>query len=155
LRFVPAFAPEVAFGILILPLELAVFVAVGLETVLLPDADSPLEILLMALMPALAEGLRAFGNGPRGAGDGSGGGTGAGISIVIEVVVLMPITNRLLTSSYVDGAISDLESVAADDKAGPKLLGSPFMRFRIICVAAVNCGIYGGRVGDRDDAELL
>lgn len=66
------------------------------------------------------------------------GGGGAGISRVIEVVVLIPITSRLLTSSYVDGAMSGRVSGTPDDRDGSKLLGCPFIRFKIIWVAAVN-----------------
>jgi hypothetical protein len=37
-------------------------------------------------------------------------------------------------------AVTDGEREACD-KAALRLLGSPFIRLRIICVAAVNCGM--------------
>jgi len=39
----------------------------------------------------------------------------------------------------------------ADDSAELKLLGSPFIRLSISCVAAVNCGMYIGRLPEGED----
>lgn len=88
-----------------------------------------------------------------------GGGVGdvIGICMVIEEVVFMPITSLRLTSSYVAGLMLDVTDAVFDaaDSAELRLVDSPFMRLRIIWVAAVNCGIYGGRVGDMDTGGVL
>lgn len=74
-----------------------------------------------------------------------------GICMVIELVVLMPMITLLRTSSYVDALnsafISDLISGCGLIDFAPT--PSVFMRFKIICVAALNCGIYR----DPDDED--
>jgi hypothetical protein len=57
--------------------------------------------------------------------------------------VFIPMTKRLLTSSYVAEGMFAVTAGEWEtcDNAALRLLGSPFILFRIICVAAVNCGL--------------
>ena len=79
------------------------------------------------------------------------GGAGAGICSVVGVEVAIPMTKRLLASLYAE----DFMSVPAEmpdaekDERKEGLLCSILMRFRIICVAALNWGTYGGRAGEK------
>jgi len=109
-----------------------------------PETVRPLEMRRMTLIPAAGLGVGpvrgAFGATRLGGGDGA-----SGSCIVIDVDVFIPMTKRLLTSSKVEGLMFPATTDAAES-AELRLLGSPFIRFRINCVAAVNWGIYGGRV---------
>ena len=122
LRFAPA---VVGVGVAVAARRL---LAVGCGFNFLPEAESPLETLLMALIPDAPPdflgGFRTVEMGGRGLGASAGcapgagasagdvidgvcgaetevvgTGAGAGISIVIEAEVVIPITSRRFTSS--------------------------------------------------------
>jgi hypothetical protein len=78
----------------------------------------------------------------------------ADVGTFIDSVVDMSITSRLLTSSYVgaavavriEGSVMVAAAGVAPESAELKLDDSPFIRLRIISVAAENCGTYGDRL---------
>lgn len=72
-------------------------------------------------------------------------GVGSGIVSGIVSEVFMFITKRLLASSNVDCSMV-LATAEAEDKAELRLPDLPLIRCRIICVAAENWGMYGGRL---------
>jgi len=116
-----------------------------------PDAVRPLEIMRMALTDGLAgpavagfwrrDGPTADAAGVVGAGSGA---VATGICIVMDVEVANPMTSLRFASSYVDLLILVAIDVpaAADVRAEPRLVGSPLIRLRINCVAALNWGTY-------------
>lgn len=134
----------VFFVILMVEVERILVVVVVLMGVGFDEAVKPAVTFLMALIPAvLLVGFTTVGAGAGSVVDrGRTGGGAAGICIVIWVDVFMPMTRRLLTSSYVaEGKVLVTEGDRdAWDKAVLRLVGSPFIFLRIIWVAAVNCG---------------
>ena len=70
------------------------------------------------------------------------GGAGAGIWSVVGVEVAIPMTKRLFASLYAEDFMSVPAEIPDAEKEERKegLLCSILMRFRIICVAALNWG---------------
>lgn len=116
----------------------------GFATMGLPDAVRPLEIRRIALTGGLLEAGADRGAGVgTGKGREAGGGDGVGatgICIVMDVEVAIPITSRRLTSSYVERWMAGTDAEGLES-AELRLLGSPFIRLRMSCVAAENWGV--------------
>lgn len=121
-------------------MTLGVAAAALFDALFAAGPTTPLVTFLMALSAAAVPAdLAAVVAGIDRVGDATG------ICTVICVEMFMLITSLLFTSSYVaDGMLAVTDGdLDAWDRAALRLLGSPFMRLRIIWVAAVNWGMYG------------